>query len=491
MSKYYDLLLNDAIDVIAENIDKKWPHIQKKLLAAFLDEAGADVRTQLLSGYRRAVNHETAASTAKLKVHQSNRGSYGGAASAAKKEGIPREQRPPTRREYVLEYFKDFLVEADPVAYASAGRKTPFVNNVLKWVLTGKAILPEDCEQLRELLKAYQKLKHNKGGEVPDLNTIQDPGDLRALVMNYAETDSYGMLVNKRLPEIMPGIEVYQLDSWEDAKDILCDSGWCVRDPEYFEEYEPPFHVFVSNKNGKRKRIGLLNLDSSEFMDVHNRPLDSKTLEHLAPIINKLIDGHFNLSSETLVEDVDALAVTFAPILHLLPNLIKTLYPQSLAAAATSMWPGRSNGRFIETFHDEPEAIPLVDRWPKPIEDMIKKDPSAFLAYCVAVIHNKRIPDLEEEMIDVAHVYFDRDLEYIMGLMEFFGDRMELFGGDWPALRELVQLLKQYDLEKEIFALQRHTTRAGMRAFLTLAGEDWFKDSSKREVLQAVSSDEI
>ena len=486
MSQYFDLLLDDAIDVISENIDKKWPYIQKQLLAAFLDETG-NVRPNLLSGYSAALHREAASNQDKRQITRKYGGAYGGSAAAAKKEGVPRDQRPPTRREYILEYFKNYLVEADPVAYASAGRKTPFVNHVLKWVLTGKAILPEDCEQLRELLKAYQKLKHNKGGEVPDLNTIQDPGDLRALVMNYSETNSYGMLVNKRLPEIVPGIEVYQLDTWEDAKDILCDSGWCVRDPDYFEEYEPPFHIFVSNKGEKRKRIGLLNLESGEFMDVHNRPVDSQTLAHLAPIIDYVADTYLQSSPE----HYENVAVCFAPILHLLPKTIEYITPDSFAAAATSIWPGRSNGRFVENFFDEPRATPLVDRWPKPIEDRMKKDPSAFLAYCVAVIHDKRIPDLEEEMIDVAHVYFDKDLEYIMGLLEFFGERMELFGGDWPGLRELVQLLKQYDLEKEIFALQRYTTRAGMRAFLTLAGEDWFQDASKREVLKAVSSDEI
>jgi hypothetical protein len=488
MSQYFDLLLDNAISTISENIEKKWPHIQKQLLAALLDEPGAggrnDARQGLLSGYKRATDHEAAASTVKLRNYQQHRGAYGGAAASAKKAGVPREQRPPTRREYILEYFKDFLVEADPVAYASKGRKTPYVNHVLKWVLNGTAVLPEDCEQLRELLKVYQKLKHNKGGEVPDLAAIDNPGELRSMIMSYSETDTYGVLTNKRLPEIVPGIETYRLDTWEEAKDILCDSGWCVRDEDMFEEYNPPFHIFVSNKDGKRKRVGLLNLQSGELMDVYNRPLESRELAHLAPIIDYIIENDNGVTSSN-----EEIAATFAPIIHLLPKTVEWLYSHSLATAAQNIWPGRCSGYFVETYIDEPQLKPLVDRWPERIENRIKKDPSAFLAYAVAITDNKRIPDLEEELIDVAHVYFDRDLEYIIGLIEYFGDRMEMFNGEWPLLQELVQMLKQYDLEKEVFSLLRYTTKNGMRAFLTLAGEEWFGDTSKRDVLKAVSSD--
>jgi len=482
MPKYFDLLLDEAIDTISENIEKKWPHIYKVLKDIVINSGTKVERWEILSGYSHIVTQEirdSARKAATAKTYQSN--GLAGVASLAKKDGVPREYRPPTRLEYVNEYFKKWLVEADPVARASNGRKTPYVNHIMRWLLNTRAVFPDDVNTIHELLKEYQKLKHNMGVEVPDLNDVDDPNKLRAVIMSYNENNSYGKLTDKKLPDIVDGIETYRLDTFDEARDVLCNSGWCVRYEDTFEDYEPPLYLFVRKAGDTYKRVALFSPESGELKDVHNQDLSSENMAKLAPIIDYILGeptrreraaqrNWINTEQQARPHlDLD-LTMTLSPILHLLPHAVDRLNPESLAEAA--MWLWKSDSRY--EYYREP-AKPLVDRWPKFIEDKLKEEPSAFFSYIGAISRGQRIPELEEEALDMAYTMLQESTEGVLFLLEYYGSREDEFNGGWPKLEELLSIVKKNNLGQELLSVLRHASNYGVRAFLTLAGDqEWF-----------------
>lgn len=486
--KYFDLLLDEAIGTISENIDKKWPYIYKVLKDIVINSGSRVERWEILSGYSHIVQQEIRDSERKAATARTyqNNGPVG-VASLAKKDGVPREFRPPTRLEYVDEYFRKWLVEADPVARASKGRKTPYVNHIVRWLLNTRAVFPDDVNTIHELLKEYNKLKHNMGVKVPNLDEVEDPNKLRAVIMSYRENDSYGKLHNKKLPDVVEGIETYRLDTFEDARDVLCNSGWCVRDEEVFKDYSPPLYLFVRKAGDTYKRVALFSLESGELKDVHNQDLSSEEMAKLAPIIDLILseptrkermaqNNWINTEPQSRPHLNLDLTMTLVPILHLLPSAVDRLNPDSLAEAAMLLW---NNKKSNYDYYYHP-TTPLVNRWPKWMEDKLKEDPNAFLSYIGAVSQGQRIPELEEEALDTAYTMLQESTEGILFLLEYYGSREDQFNGGWPELEELLSVVKKNDLGQELLAVLRHASKDGVKAFLTLAGDqEWFsKDSN-------------
>jgi len=279
-------------------------------------------------------------------------------------------------------------------------------------------------------------------------------------LMAYGELESYHEIANKKLPSVVPGVDVYRIDTWAEGRNILADSGWCVRDYEHFQDYEPPFYVFVSVRNGRPKRLALLNMHSGELKDVYNNDLSMDIAERIAPILDEIIVKFPQFPHVS----TDLLAA-LAPIIHLLPQTIAKLKPYQLAEMAGLVWPGGSK---------QP-----ADRWPEYIEKTLRDDPKSYVAYVQAVTGGTRTQephrnkDFERQLIEMAFTIFEEDFEFVVNLLEYFGERIHDFNGDWPKLRELLAIIKKSDLDNEFFRYLRHASTFGKLGFRTLAGREW------------------
>jgi hypothetical protein len=86
----------------------------------------------------------------------------------------------------------------------------------------------------------------------------------------------------------------------------------------------------------------------------------------------------------------------------------------------------------------------------------------------------QRNPELEDELIELAYVHFDENFEFIVKLLEYFGDRFDEFDGQWPELLNLLQEIKKHNLESEFYKYLRYmTNKNGMHAFLSMVGGEW------------------
>jgi len=157
------------------------------------------------------------------------------------------------KRKYLLRQLEEYenkeeiiqwLVDADPVAVKSKGKKTPFVNDILSWFLNGKIILPEDIETTKEALTIYNKAKQD--GPVKSASEYDSPGQIRREIENNVTNLNYDVA---ELVDQDGEFKMYRIDDY-DTQGKICfeNSGWCVQHKNHFLEYGPPFFMITKGK---------------------------------------------------------------------------------------------------------------------------------------------------------------------------------------------------------------------------------------------------
>ena len=496
MRSYFESRLCEALTIV-ENIAKKLPYIIKQLRSdnivynkLYKSAIGYELTHKDTSGTKLANLSKYSHSTTTFYWTSIKSESYDSLTAQMRDDNIPRQERPATFEEYIDETFADYLMDADPVAQNTGGKKTPYINYILKWLLNGSLEFPRDISKIKVHLVKYQKLIHNKGATLPDLDSIDDANQLIQIITDYNDTTAYERLANKKLPDIVPGVETYRLDTWEESEDLLVDSGWCINKEPQFNHYEPPFFVMVRLKGDTRKRLALFNVQTGEFRNIKNEPVQEA--EALAPIIDHILSHTRQLQID--VDDLSGIALTdLLPIFHLLTKSLHKLPPHAMVEAI--------------------KVAGLTDRLPRSVEERLKTNPESFLEYVECVSERELHPDLEEDLIDLAYMHFDKNLPYIVLLLNYFGENMSLFdykadsalnngmradmssiwgkseGHQWTAMRQLLQELVKYDLIDEFREIMNTPTgkaqipggppnvllsRVGKKAFLALAGSEWF-----------------
>lgn len=195
-----------------------------------------------------------------------------------------------------------WLQKADPVANRTNGKKTPFVNKILDWLLSG-VVQAEDWRDLNDMLGRFNTLKNQRTEfRNIDLSTFDKPSDLLELIYKYAGEEEKGVDMEGAetygyLPKIAEhnGFAVYEVNEWmpcevedQSARQpqhrALEGSGWCVRWKHTFHNYKPSiYYMFVKLQPGRDKRYSLLHLGSQQFKNIADR---SMTKEEIAPIIS-------------------------------------------------------------------------------------------------------------------------------------------------------------------------------------------------------------
>jgi hypothetical protein len=245
-----------------------------------------------------------------------------------------------------------YIVKADPIASKSGGKKTPFVNLILKWLINNKIKFPEDIKTVSEVLGKANDLVNNKGVKL-DINNYESPGDLRKDVnekLGVVEKGAYDYL---ELVDQIPGFKLYKINNWEEGEIAFKDSGWCAQHKEHFDHYKPPYFMVVTDSD---KRYALIHKDSKQIKDVHDNSL---TIDKATPI-KKFI-------------------------LELWPRFV---YSNDLLCLA-DLWPGA-----IDEIKKNPEwayyyaLLTIKGRWPEG-EETIKKGPEWAYKYAFYIIQGE------------------------------------------------------------------------------------------------------
>jgi len=273
----------------------------------------------------------------------------------------------------------DWIAKTDPVAVKSKNKKTPFVNQILIWFLNDKIRLPEDINTTKEALILYNKAKQS--GSVKPITDYQSPGEIR---QDFDETDIEATDDQYNVAELVDqhnGFKMYKIDNWDQGKICFADSGWCVKDQEWFSQYNPPFYMITRGN----KRYALLHKDTYQAKDVYD---DTLTLEKARPI-KELIFMVWPVEDYKFEDDLRHLVKLYPKeVLETIKkdaesaylysiNIIKDRWPEAEPHIMKDPWFAYLYARFI-----------IKGRWPE-AEPYIMKDAESAYLYAICIIKGR------------------------------------------------------------------------------------------------------
>lgn len=349
----------------------------------------------------------------------------------------------------------NWIAKADPIAVKSNDRKTPFINQILKWYLNNKIRLPEDIETVRSALEKYS-IEKSRGKINKNIEDFDSPGGLR-LALNDENGDSESYDKNATLIDTDGEFKLYRIDTWEQGLVCFKDSGWCVQNKPAFDGYKPPYYMAIKGK----KRYALMHTDSQQIKDVHDNPLSIRLGEPIKKWILKLFpkikfteitENNEDEDEEiyTIIEDNDliefidwypkdkkelfsnndliSLSIDYA-LKHMtrIAEVDKTIIRRYYVISG-----GTSDMKYIE--HKTIEYISkLIGRWPELEDTMLKYANIRFPILYARDIIKGRWSELEQKFLKPL---LDNHQYYVL---QHYGIYIrEVIKGRWPELEELI-----------------------------------------------------
>ena len=210
----------------------------------------------IIAGYEDQISHITE----KLKKHKS------------------------TITEDQIEKLLEAIQKADPVSTKTKGKKSPFTEQIAEWYINNKIRLPEDVDTIKDTLTQYSKYK---GKIKKKIDHFKSPGDIRKELepfLDKPDDKDYDSIADVVMTD--GEYKMYLIENY-DEQGAVCfkDSGWCVQNKNYFDQYKPPYYMITKGK----KRYALLHKNSYQLKDANDNSL---TTDQAKPI-EKLIKSIF------------------------------------------------------------------------------------------------------------------------------------------------------------------------------------------------------
>ena len=212
-----------------------------------------------------------------------------------KSQGVPEED---------VERLSSQIIDIDPTTRSG---KHEYVDQILKWYSDGKVVLPEDYETTKQAVKNFFKMQK----KMPLLRdkSIEDfssPGEIQKLIdsgkkktKKQNRTESFEPVASSG------GYQIWKVN--EEHKEPFCKlaqgTQWCVKDPEYFDEYGVPYYYIAKGGNPH----ALLHVGSQQFKDVYDEAITPNMDEDLRILIRSNIEIPLNFDGNTPVGDLLAL----------------------------------------------------------------------------------------------------------------------------------------------------------------------------------------
>lgn len=185
------------------------------------------------------------------------------------------------------QYVRDVADQYDPSPEKS------YTQWILKMMMQKHIRGEEDREDVVKILKMYMdaKLRKKLSGKEADINTFNSPGQLNRFM---AEKLGERMTKREKLQiEQRKGVqkiaehgdmELYAVTNQEAGNNLFQETGWCVKDPDYWNQYREEddtelYYMIYKHGMDKIKREGqifdtskhrLVNFASNQYKDVYD-----------------------------------------------------------------------------------------------------------------------------------------------------------------------------------------------------------------------------
>ena len=162
-------------------------------------------------------------------------------------------------------------------------KSASYITWILRMLKKGVLAGEEDGQKVKDRLTQLEELKRKPQfpKDKRDINSYKTYGDLAETLDEFAGVKTKGEMKRGAMEEGIQfiasstgkegsGISLYIVTTEEAGAKYFRETEWCVKDPRYFNQYNPPYYFFT--KDGQPKT--LLHLDSNQCMDVRDRPTD-------------------------------------------------------------------------------------------------------------------------------------------------------------------------------------------------------------------------
>jgi hypothetical protein len=179
-------------------------------------------------------------------------------------------------------YIKEVAQKFDPTPNAE------YITWILKLLYRNILRGDEDADKTTELLQKFNDLKIRRviPPEGRDINKYKTYGDLARYLDDLSTTQSKKESKRIRAEEGIKSMgqlsdrhgdtyELFIVTTDEAGAKHFRNTSWCVKDPDYFNQYGGPFFFFTKNNNPHT----LIHLNSEQCMDVYDSRTQLKDVE--------------------------------------------------------------------------------------------------------------------------------------------------------------------------------------------------------------------
>lgn len=356
-------------------------------------------------------------------------------------------------KNYSEEEIPDLVAQIIDIDPTTRSGKHEYIDQILKWIDNGKVILPEDYETAKNATRNFFKMQKKspilRDKNIEDFNS---PGEIQKLIdSGKKKTKRQNRTESFDLVSKSGEYSIWKVE--ESHKDVFCKlaqaTEWCVKDPEYFDEYGAPYYYIA--KGGSP--FALLHVESSQFKDTYDDAIGVDALDDtLAELIRSSVklphvdsagselyplyteaDVRRARSYETMaqyaiqhgkrleyLESVPDIAERLGAHLSLsyAENAIKGPWPEAEDIIAQNARKSLSyardvlGGRFKKgeekiikskdyVYHYATQIIPEGERWPEAEETLLQGSGAHLVAYVRRCVR-ERWPEAEKRLLDVG-----------------------------------------------------------------------------------------
>lgn len=171
-------------------------------------------------------------------------------------------------------------------------KKSPYVATIVEWFNNHSIHLPEDIQKTRDtLLEFHEGVLSGliKGDEASigvyrtQQGLAQYLKQLRGFLLKGGGYETLGCV---RVAELEKYV-LFRIDDHKTAEEAFRDTNWCVRAPDQFAYYKPPYFMVVNTNvpAGHDDRVCLMHDGSKQIKDVSDRPLSTQLQRALKPFL--------------------------------------------------------------------------------------------------------------------------------------------------------------------------------------------------------------
>lgn len=171
-------------------------------------------------------------------------------------------------------------------------KKSPYTVTVVEWYIHGSIQIPEDITKVQEtLLEFHQSVLSGliKGDAAKIENYLRQQDlaqylkQLRKFLLKGGGYETLGCI---RVAELGKYV-LFRIDNYETAEEAFADTNWCVRAPDQFRSYGPPYFMVVNTNvaEGHDDRVCLMHANSKQIKNVNDDCLARQIQKELRPFM--------------------------------------------------------------------------------------------------------------------------------------------------------------------------------------------------------------